>query len=530
MQGQVKRGHGQLKRRQLNRNAYLTILVGASLSLVAQIQFLFWYGLCTPPTATARTLGRVEGEMQMPFLADARFTAHPRNATETKARRSSQAEGEIADARLSDHASNATQMFPDGELNVLEPLLPGRCVSFRFRARKDLYSLEDATKLLKSYTSPLRIGIQFAEDPAKFLPVRIRETGNTYHMYHFVEFIVMAFASLAQLRAYPASQNDEIWTSATQISVPWLFSPHASRKEFCGGPSNINCLLADLLFRSSSNSSFQDHSAVIGLDEMDDYTFNATNPKDKGIMYRINAVKTAYTSDSRFAQADGMIKIERFGCNNGGINKPWHIFIDSFPSILWYNSIQAGLTSARLRTIEEESLMKLVACYIDRQNTDRRLPDEHHLWLVETIQSYTTVLFVQLHMEEYSSLEQIQKASRCNLMVGMHGNGLTHSLWMKPGSYVVEFFWKYNFQYDYATAAQLLKHNYLGIFNGRVVNETLIRKRDPSLRQSPTRREAQHVPVDQLMANFEEFGKPAFVQLLNDAIRQKHGRGSLEES
>jgi hypothetical protein len=100
----------------------------------------------------------------------------------------------------------------------------------------------------------------------------------------------------------------------------------------------------------------------------------------------------------------------------------------------------------------------------------------------------------------------------------------------EAGGYIVEFFWKYNFQYDYATAAQLLKHQYLGVFNGRVLNETLVRQRDPSLRLSPTRREAQREPVSQSMANFEEFGKPAIVQRLNDAIRHKLGGGHREES
>lgn len=421
----------------------------------------------------------------------------------------------------------APQAFPDGKLAVLEPLWPGRCVSFRFRGSEDLFSLEEASQLLRTPSSnqsvmgrPLRIGIQFAEDATKFLPVRIRESGNVYHMYHFVEFIVMAFAAMAILRGYSAVASDESWTSATQISVPWLFSPHASRNEFCGGPSNINCLIAGLVFRSSTNDSFQDHSAVIGLDEMDYYTFDATNPKDKGIDYRIAAARTAYDNDARFARADGMVKIERFGCHNGGINKPWNVFIDSFPAALWHSSIHNGLTA----TYEEElSPTTLVTCYIDRQNTDRKLPDEHHSWLVETLQSHASVSFVQLHMEDMSALEQIQKASRCDFMVGMHGNGLTHTLWMKPGSYVVEFFWKYNFQYDYATAAQLLKHQYLGIFNGRVLNETLVRQRDPSLRISPTRREAQHEPVSQSMANFEQFGKPAILQRLTDAIRQKLG-------
>jgi hypothetical protein len=389
-----------------------TILVGTSLCLLAQVHFLLllWSGLFIPSTDTARSR-RVEGRQAPIAVADA-----PTDKTK--------------------NATNAAPqgLFPDGKLNVLEPLWPGRCVSFRFRGREDLFSLKEASQLLREGPAitgrPLRIGIHLAEDATKFLPVRIRESGNVYHMFHFVEFLVMAFAAMATLRGYPAAASDESWTSATQISVPWLFSPHASRKELCGGPSNINCIIADLVFRSSTSDSFQDHSAVIGLDEMDSFTFDAMNPKHKGIEQRINAARTAYDGDSRFAWADGMIKIERFGCNNGGINKPWNVFIDSFPATLWHNSIRSGLPA----TLDHElSPTRLVACYVDRQNTDRKLPDEHHSWLVETLQSHASVSFVQLHMEEYSALEQIQKASRCDLMVGMHGNGLTHSLWMKPG-------------------------------------------------------------------------------------------------
>ena len=45
----------------------------------------------------------------------------------------------------------------------------------------------------------------------------------------------------------------------------------------------------------------------------------------------------------------------------------------------------------------------------------------------------------------------------------MHGNGLTHLLWLPPSSAVIELFPAKVFQRDYQTAAAALGHNYTAI-------------------------------------------------------------------
>jgi capsular polysaccharide biosynthesis protein len=120
-----------------------------------------------------------------------------------------------------------------------------------------------------------------------------------------------------------------------------------------------------------------------------------------------------------------------------------------------------------------------VVGHVDRQNTRRQLIDSHHQRILQFAGKHDKIDFRHLHMEEYSPFEQIQMASECDVLLGVHGNGLTHSLWMAPNRYVVEFFWNFNFQFDYATTAQLMNHTYLGLWNGQVLDIDRVRQRDP---------------------------------------------------
>jgi hypothetical protein len=54
-------------------------------------------------------------------------------------------------------------------------------------------------------------------------------------------------------------------------------------------------------------------------------------------------------------------------------------------------------------------------------------------------------------MDKLSRDEQIRLAARTTIMMGVHGNGLTHLLWMKPTprATVIEFFYPQGFAHDY---------------------------------------------------------------------------------
>ena len=363
-------------------------------------------------------------------------------------------------------ASPAKDDFSEGALNV-DPILPRQCVSLRFRGDPHSYPVDEAIQMLRAKFAAnpgprtLRLGIMFMEEIEKFFPVRIRATGNNYHLYHFMEFLVMAYAELHHIAsALPPttdavdSNNSLIASESTAVgetklshgdpavTVPWIFSPYMAPSEICGGPQSLNCLAADLTLRASSHSVFQDGSGIVGLEPMEHYPFNFADEKEKAVAYRIDLVDhhRYYGESPAFAdQADGVLTVERFGCNMAGINKPWSKYIDAFPAEQWHADIVQGLGLTDDQTTTTTG--KLVVGYVDRQNTDRHLPEEHHDWLVKYLSSHEKIDFMQLHMEGYSALDQVRAATKCDVLIGMHGNGLTHSLWMRPGRYVIEYYW-----------------------------------------------------------------------------------------
>jgi hypothetical protein len=74
-------------------------------------------------------------------------------------------------------------------------------------------------------------------------------------------------------------------------------------------------------------------------------------------------------------------------------------------------------------------------------------------------------------MDKLSRDEQIRLAARTTIMMGVHGNGLTHLLWMNnqnPRSTVVEFFYPGGFAEDYEFTARALGIRHYGVWDDTV--------------------------------------------------------------
>ncbi|WWC92261.1 uncharacterized protein L201_007215 [Kwoniella dendrophila CBS 6074] len=102
-----------------------------------------------------------------------------------------------------------------------------------------------------------------------------------------------------------------------------------------------------------------------------------------------------------------------------------------------------------------------VITYISRQSSRRRLTKESHEDLVKHLTERSKKLnweLVIVEAEKMSKEEQFALAGRTTIMLGVHGNGLSHLLWMPatPRSAVIEMFFKGGFARDYQWTAHAL--------------------------------------------------------------------------
>lgn len=121
--------------------------------------------------------------------------------------------------------------------------------------------------------------------------------------------------------------------------------------------------------------------------------------------------------------------------------------------------------------VDESSLVETgrpVITYISRQKRGgRMLVPEHHERLVEELYSLRDKYGYEVNiasMEKLSREEQIRLAARTTIMMGVHGNGMTSLVWMKPSrhSTVMEFYIPGGFTTDYQYTAYALGITYYG--------------------------------------------------------------------
>ncbi|CCM05689.1 uncharacterized protein FIBRA_07920 [Fibroporia radiculosa] len=112
----------------------------------------------------------------------------------------------------------------------------------------------------------------------------------------------------------------------------------------------------------------------------------------------------------------------------------------------------------------------IVVTYISRQGSRRHLIDDDHATLVEALTSMCDAHGWELNVvqaERLSKEEQLALAARTTIMIGVHGNGLTHLIMMPvtPISTVIEIFYPTGFAHDYEWTTHALGMRHFAIWN-----------------------------------------------------------------
>ncbi|KAG8981615.1 hypothetical protein FRB94_006688 [Tulasnella sp. JGI-2019a] len=111
-----------------------------------------------------------------------------------------------------------------------------------------------------------------------------------------------------------------------------------------------------------------------------------------------------------------------------------------------------------------------VITYISRQGRGRALDPNSHNSLVVALKDLETRYGYEVNivtMEHLSKNEQIWLAARTTILIGVHGNGLTSLLWMKPGpsATLIEISFPNGFASDYQAPARDIGIQYYGVWN-----------------------------------------------------------------
>ncbi|GFZ48068.1 hypothetical protein JCM24511_05816 [Saitozyma sp. JCM 24511] len=130
--------------------------------------------------------------------------------------------------------------------------------------------------------------------------------------------------------------------------------------------------------------------------------------------------------------------------------------------------VNAGLGVSEVEPLATPGTYTPLVTYISRQSSRRRLTPESHADLVRHLEDRAKSVGFELVIVEAEKLsleEQFALAGRTTIMLGVHGNGLTHLIWMPatPRSAVIEMFFVGGFARDYQWTAHALGIRHFGV-------------------------------------------------------------------
>lgn len=193
----------------------------------------------------------------------------------------------------------------------------------------------------------------------------------------------------------------------------------------------------------------------IGMEFLDDW-------RDRIDMGKAFVYERVLLADRSAAMlSEGFLRFQRTAAST--------FFLSASPS--WWAPIRNNVVSFAGVDPAVENSTTPVITYISRQGWGRRMliPADHER-LVRELYKLRDKYGYEVNVvspENMSRVEQIRLAARTTIMMGVHGNGLTSLVWMKPGprSTVMEFFFPQGYAHDYEFTTRGLGMVHYGFWN-----------------------------------------------------------------
>ena len=142
----------------------------------------------------------------------------------------------------------------------------------------------------------------------------------------------------------------------------------------------------------------------------------------------------------------------------------------------WWEPIRASVVAASIGGKGHLAMSAPdipVITYVSRQHSSkRRFRAADHVGLIHGLEALAATGRVEVNVvawETMSRQTQIAIASRTTVMLGAHGSGLAHALWMPPDpkAMVLEAFKEGGFARDYGLAASMLGFKHVSMWGGQ---------------------------------------------------------------
>ncbi|KAJ7125779.1 hypothetical protein C8R43DRAFT_1212110 [Mycena crocata] len=168
----------------------------------------------------------------------------------------------------------------------------------------------------------------------------------------------------------------------------------------------------------------------------------------------------------------------------------------------------------------------VVITYINRQGTRRHLADQDNVALVAAMEELVARKnsegkkqweFNNVQAERISRDEQVRIAGRSTILLGVHGNGLTHLVLMKPTLYsaVIEIFYPGGFAHDYAWTARSLGMPHYTVWNNTYHSHAT----EPKYAAYPEGFHGTAIPVD----------GPTVARLIDEHVTSREAGEAIDE-